>query len=68
MSEYKPVLLLFNYSMGDIVFGIDPICICLGVSVGLKLLVCSVTSTLWNILMVLGRTDEQDEMTCCVQV
>ena len=25
------------------------------------------SNTLWNILMVLGRNVEQDEMTCCVQ-
>ena len=46
-----------------IVSGMDPV----GVSIGVKLFVRSNLNTLWNILMILGRNVEQDEMTCHIQ-
>ena len=33
----------------------------------LKWILCPLYKTLWNILMVLGKNVEQDEMTCRVQ-
>ena len=48
-----------------IVFGTDPVGV--GVNVGVKLLVRCNLNTLWNILMILGRNVDQDEMTCHIQ-
>ena len=48
-----------------IVFRTDPVGV--GVNVGVKLLVCCNLNTLWNILMILGRNVDQDEMTCHIQ-
>ena len=52
---------------GRIGFGTDPIGV--GVRVCVKLLFCPLCNlnTLWNILMILGRNVDQDEMTCRIQ-
>ena len=47
---------------GHIVYETDPV----GVGVKTACLLCNL-NTLWNILMILGRNVDQDEMTCHIQ-
>ena len=51
--------------MGTFVFETDPV----GVGVGVKLLVMQLCNlnALWNVLMILSRNVDQDEMTCHIQ-
>ena len=48
---------------GDIVFGTGPV----GISVDIKLRRLCNLNTLWNIMMILGRNVDQDEMMCRIQ-